>query len=43
MLNRYLQGDTGVFGLIGSNIHGSLSPIIHNTAMRFLKLNSVYV
>jgi 3-dehydroquinate dehydratase / shikimate dehydrogenase len=38
-----INGDTEVFGVIGDPVGHSLSPLIHNSAFRHLKMNRVYV
>lgn len=37
-----IKGDTSVYGLVGNNIKGSLSPIIHNYLSDYYCINSVY-
>lgn len=37
-----IKGNTAVYGLIGNNIKGSLSPIIHNYLNDYYNINSVY-
>jgi 3-dehydroquinate dehydratase/shikimate dehydrogenase len=38
-----INADTQVYGVIGDPVEHSLSPLIHNAAMRQLGINSVYV
>ncbi|MEM3722412.1 MAG: shikimate dehydrogenase, partial [Candidatus Bathyarchaeia archaeon] len=38
-----ISGKTKVFCVIGDPIDHSLSPVMHNAAFRFLKLDAVYV
>src|SRR5713101_2848044 len=38
-----INADTQVYGVIGDPIGHSLSPVIHNTAMRKLGINGVYI
>ncbi|TYP56748.1 shikimate dehydrogenase [Thermosediminibacter litoriperuensis] len=38
-----IRGDTKVLGIIGYPVEHSLSPVIHNAALKELKLNCVYV
>lgn len=40
---KELDETTDVYGILGSNTGVSLSPLIHNTAFKFHKLNSVFV
>lgn len=37
-----IKGNTAVYGLVGNNIKGSLSPIIHNYLSDYYNINSVY-
>ena len=40
---KELDETTDVYGILGNNTSVSLSPLIHNTAFKFHKLNSVFV
>jgi shikimate dehydrogenase len=37
------NGTTQLMGLIGKNISYTLSPVIHNTALNYFKINAVYL
>lgn len=39
----YINGSTRVYGIIGSPVGHSLSPLMHNAAFQYLKINAVYV
>ncbi|MBI3394312.1 MAG: shikimate dehydrogenase, partial [Spirochaetia bacterium] len=38
-----VNGETAVFGILGHPVGHSLSPLLHNAAMRFRRFNGVYV
>jgi len=38
-----INGETSVFGITGNPVGHSLSPLIHNAAFQYLKINAVYV
>ncbi len=42
-MDKSINGETKIFGLIGKGISGSLSPFIHNSLNKYLGINGVYV
>ncbi len=42
-MNQQITGATSVYGIVGFPVSHSLSPVIHNAAFQYLKLNAVYV
>lgn len=42
-LQRIINGETELYGIIGNPVHHTLSPLLHNAAFGALGLNCVYV
>lgn len=43
MINDGITGKTAIYGIMGYPVEHSLSPIIHNTTFRYLKMDSCYI
>jgi len=41
--NKMVSGTTNIYGIIGDPVTHTLSPLIHNTSFRKLRLNCIYV
>ena len=39
----HINGETKVYGILGNPVNHSLSPLMHNAAFAFCKINAVYV
>ena len=42
-MDRTINGNTELFGIAGHPVSHSLSPVMHNSAFQFMKINAVYV